>query len=599
MSKKTLPLRAEVPVATTWDLTQVYATEADWRADLDKVRSLIPTLAAYKGRIRRSGKTLLECFKLKEEVGIIFGKLGIYAGLHSVVDAENNHYLELEGDLDLVGHEFGQAMSWFGPELSGIKDETIARFMAKVPGLQMYKQDFEEIAEGRAHVRSAEVEGVLALAGKNGGTARNIFSMFTNADMKFPPAVDSKGVEHNVTHASYGELLESKDRVLREAAFRSVLGTFNSFRNALGAMYSSAVIQNTTAAKIRGFASAREKALKGNRIPLSVYDNLITTVNANLPALHSYMGMRKNMLGVDKLEFWDLYTSLAGDVNFSLSYEEANEEILKALAPLGDDYVEILRNGIASRWVDVHENKGKRSGAFSSGAFGTPPFVLLNWTSILRSAFTSAHEYGHSMHSHFTRTTQPYTYANYTIFVAEVASTLNEALFAHHLLKTNSDPAVRKFILGRQIEDFRATLFRQTMFAEFEKITHEMEEAGKTLTTDALCKVYVDLNRKYFGDNVNIDPLVAIEWARIPHFYGAFYVYQYATGIAAATALADQILTEGAPAVKRYRKFLSSGSSDLSINLLRDAGVDLTDTSVVQAAIDSWTAKVAEFQKIG
>jgi oligoendopeptidase F len=598
MSTNNLPNRSDVPLEKTWDLTLVYKTEDDWRADLARVKTLIPQMVAYKGRLRRSGRILLQAFKLSEELGLIFGKLGIYAGLHTVVDAENNHYLELEGELDAVSDEYGQAMSWMNPELSSIKPETIARFIKQVPALAIYKQDFESIAEGRPHVRTAEVEGVLALTGKNSGAPRNIFSMFTNADMKFPLAVDSAGAEHTVTHASYGELLESKDRVLRESAFRSVLGTFNQFRNSLAAMYGAAVTQNCAAAEIRGYESARAKALKTNGIPLSVYDGLISTVNANLPKLHDYLAMRKRILGVEQLNFWDLYVPIAGDVDFKLSYEEANEEVLKAVAVLGDDYVSILRNGIASRWVDVHENKGKRSGAFSSGAPGTPPFVLLNWTNSLRSAFTSAHEYGHSMHSYFTRSTQPFTYANYTIFVAEVASTLNEALFAHHLMQKTSDPAVKKFILGRQIEDFRATLFRQTMFAEFEKITHELREADKTLTTATLCKVYEDLNRKYFGENVKIDPLVAIEWARIPHFYGAFYVYQYATGIAAATALADQILTEGAPAVARYRKFLSSGSSDNSINLLRDAGVDLTDPAVIQKAIDSWSAKVAEFDKL-
>lgn len=598
MSKKILPNRSDVPVEHTWDLTLVYKTEADWRADLERVKSLIPQMAAYKGRLGSSAATLLEAFKLSEEIDLVFGKLGIYAGLHSVVDATNTHYLELEGEVDLAGHEYGAAMAWMSPELTAISPETFEKFMAEVEELQVYRKDFEDIAEGRKHVRSEEVEGVLSLTGKNSGAPRNIFSMFTNADMKFADAIDSNGVAHTVTHASYGELLESKDRVLREAAFRSVLGTFNQFKNALAAMYGASVTQNVVSAKIRGYDGARAKALKTNGIPLSIYDGLIDTVNANLHKLHYYLAVRKRILGVDKLNFWDLYTPIAGDVDFKLSYEQANEEVLKAVAVLGDDYVEILRKGIESRWVDVHENKGKRSGAFSSGTRGTPPYVLLNWTDSLRSAFTSAHEYGHSMHSYFTRETQPATYASYTIFVAEVASTCNEALFAHHLMQQTSDPAVKKYILGRQIEDFRATMFRQTMFAEFEKITHELEEAGKTLTTETLCKVYADLNRKYFGPDVEIDPLVAIEWARIPHFYGAFYVYQYATGIAAATELSNQILTEGAPAVARYRKFLSSGKSDNSVTLLKNAGVDLNDPAVIQKALDSWFAKVVEFEKL-
>ena len=594
MSNKSLPSRSEIPVEKTWDLTLVYKTEDDWRADLAKVKAMIPQMAAFKGRLSESGETLLAAFKHSEAMGLIFGKLGIYSGLHSVVDASNSHYLKLGQELGNVGEEYGQAMAWLSPELTAIAPETYTRFMEEVSDLAIYKREFEDIAEGRKHVRIEEVEGVLALTGKNSGAPRNIFSMLTNLDMHFPAAVDSEGVEHAVTNATYGELLESKDRVLRESVFRSMLGTFHQFRNTLAATYGASVTQDCVSAKVRGHESARAKSLKGNGIPVSIYDNLINTVNANLPKLHDYLAVRKEMLGVDKLNFWDLYVGLAGD--YTLSYDEANEEVLKAVAVLGEDYVEILRKGIASRWVDVCENKGKRSGAFSSGAPGTPPFVLLNWTNSLRSAFTNAHEFGHSMHSYFTRLTQPHVYANYTIFVAEVASTVNEALFAHHLLSKATDPKVRKAILGRQIEDFRATLFRQTMFAEFEKITHEMEEAGEALTTEALCKVYYDLNKKYFGENVELDPLVAIEWARIPHFYGAFYVYQYATGVAAATMLAPQLLSgEG---VARYRKFLSSGSSENSVKLLQDAGADLMDPQTIQKAIDVWVAKIEEFKSL-
>ncbi|MBX9569468.1 MAG: oligoendopeptidase F [Candidatus Obscuribacterales bacterium] len=595
---KALPLRAEIAVEKTWDLSLVYATVDLWRADLERVSALIPEMAAFKGKLSESGATLLAALEKSEEIGKIFGKLGIYVHLHLAADSNDVAFKKLGGELSNVGVKYSQAMSWFTPELSdAVTAERVEQFIAEVPALALYRKDFEDIIDGRKHVLSAEVEDALAIMGKAIGGGSGVFSAF-NSTVTFPDVVDSKGKKHSVTHATYGELLESKDRVLRKNAFKAVLGTFQHWINPISNMYLSAVRTNTCSAKLRGYAGARAMSLYGNGIPVAIYDNLVDTVNANLPRLHDYLALRKRSLGVKELNFWDLYVPITGDVKFELSYEQANEEILKAVAVLGDDYVQILRDGIAARWVDVHENKGKRSGAFSSGNYGTPPYVLLNWTNSLRSAFTSAHEYGHSMHSYFTRTTQPYTYANYTIFVAEVASTVNEGLFAHHLLKTNSDPAVRKFILGRQIEDFRATLFRQTMFAEFEKVVHEMEEKGVPLTSDVLSETYLGLNAKYFGKGVKLDKLVGAEWARIPHFYGAFYVYQYATGIAAATALVEQILTEGEPAVKRYRQFLASGSSENSVELLKKAGVDLNDPAVVQKAIDAWSKKIAEFKAI-
>lgn len=593
-----LPLRSEVPQHLTWDLTQVYKTQEAWESDFKTAESLIPSLAAYKGRLRRSGRLLLAALTARDELGQIFGKLSIYARLNADSDTTNQFYQGLVGRLRGLGARYSAALSWMTPELLSIKPATLARFTSKNPGLALYERQFAELARQREHVHSAEIEKILALVSPTAGGPASIFGMFNNADLVFPTVKDEHGQDVQVTHGNYARFLDNPDRNVREAAFRAVFGTYMKFRNTLAATYGAQLKQDVSSARIGNYKSARAAAMESIEVPESVYDTLIATVDKNLDKLQRYLRLRKEMLGVDKLQPWDLYVPLVADVDYKVSFEEAQGIVLDSLAPLGADYVEALRRGYNSRWVDVVENKGKRSGAYSSGTFGTPPFMLLNWQGDLGSVFTFSHESGHSMHSFLTRANQPYPYAGYTLFVAEVASTLNEALLAHHLLKTTSDPKLRMFILNEQLERFRATLYRQVLFAEFEKIAHEKEEAGEALTADALSAIHLELNSKYYGSEVKIDPLLAIEWARIPHFYRAFYVYQYATGISAATALAKQVLSEGAPAVERYLGFLKGGSSRDSLSLLQGAGVDLSTPDPIQAALDTFAEYLDQFEAL-
>ena len=594
----TLPARADVPVEHTWDLTLIYKTEADWEADFARAAEMVPLVAAFKGKLRRSGKQLLAALKLKEELGVILGKLSVFGHLHGDTDTGNTHYQALNGRLRQLGTKYGAATAWFTPELLSIKPATLERYMAKVPGLDHYRFYFAELVREAAHVRSAEVEQVLALSGQTAGAASSIFGMFNNADLKFDPIVDADGVTRELTHGNYSTFLENPDRSVREAAFRSVFGAYSKWRNTMAAMYTAQVKQDVFTARVRNHASARARALGDINVPELVYDNLVNTVNANLDKLHRFMAVRKKMLGVDKLQFWDLYVPLLGDYDFKVTYEEAQKIILETVSVFGDEYVQVLKGGFENRWVDIYENQGKRSGAYSSGTYGTVPYMLMNWQDNIGSLFTLIHEGGHSMHSWFSRTKQPYTYCFYTLFTAETASTVNEALLAHHLLKQAKNKTERKYILNEYLDRFRATLFRQTQFAEFEKIAHEKEEAGEPLTLKVLCDITRELNEKYYGAVVEIDPLITMEWARIPHFYRAFYVYQYATGISAATTLAAQILEEGEPAVKRYLEFLSSGGSDYSINLLAKAGVDLSTPAPIQKALDVFGRYVEELEQL-
>jgi oligoendopeptidase F len=424
--------------------------------------------------------------------------------------------------------------------------------------------------------------------------------MLNYADMKLPIVHDEEGAEAPLTQGNYvPRFLESQKQEVRKEAFDAMLGAYQSYSNTLAATLSGQVKRDIFYARAHHYSSALESALDPNNIPVSVYDNLITTVGENLPKLHRYLALRKRLLGVEQLHMYDLYVPMVREVEYRVGYAEAQEQVARAVEPLGADYVEALRKGFASRWVDVYENEGKRSGAYSSGAYGTTPFVLLNYQESLDSMFTVAHEMGHSMHSYYTWKSQPFVYGNYTLFVAEVASTLNEALLTHYLLQEHAgDRNLRMYVINHALENFRATLYRQTLFAEFERDIHAQVEAGEALTADSLSASYKALNEKYYGAEVEVDDPISIEWARIPHFYYNFYVYQYATGISASAALASQILREGESAVQRYRRFLASGSSDYSINLLRDAGVDLSTPTPVQQALDTFAQYLDDLERL-
>ncbi|HZC05808.1 MAG TPA: oligoendopeptidase F [Ktedonobacterales bacterium] len=596
---QTLPKRSEIPTELTWNLSAIYPTDVAWEAEFARVAAQLPQVRAFEGRLGESAQTLLAAFTARDAVGEALGKLFVYAHMRLHEDTTNSAAQALADRVTTLDSEFSSAVAYMRPELLAIPQERLDSFVASEPGLAVYRHQLEEITRERAHVLSAEIESLLAQASEVGAAAERIYDMLSDADMKLPKVRDDQGQETQLTQGNYlTRFLESQNRDVRRAAFEAMLGTYGSFRNTFAATLSAQVKRDIFFARAHKYGSSLEAALDPNNIPVSVYDNLISTVDANLPLLHRYLRIRKRVMALDDLHMYDLYTPLAREVEYKIPFAQAQERVAEALAPLGADYTAPLTEGFRSRWIDVMESEGKRSGAYSWGSYGTQPYALLNYQDSMDSLFTLAHEMGHSMHSYFTWRTQPYQYGSYTLFVAEVASTLNEALLTHYLLQTADDRALKLYVVNHALETFRGTLYRQTLFAEFEREIHAKAEAGEALTSELLCKVYKGLNDKYYGAEVAVDDLIEIEWSRIPHFYSSFYVYQYATGISASSALASQILSEGEPAVRRYKQFLSSGSSDYSINLLRDAGVDLATPQPIQAALDTFGRYLDELESL-
>lgn len=600
MTDHNTPKRSEVPVDRTWNLETVYKTNQDWEADFAKVTSLLPKMAEFKGKLAKSGKNLLAGLKLRDDIGAILGKLYCFANMRLHQDTTDATYQALADRVDKLSTDSSAAMSFMTPELLAASSKKLAGFLAKSKELQVYAHEFDELDRQRPHVRTAEIEEILAQASELAGAPGKVFQMIDDADLKLPKIKDTAtGKEIQLTHGNYSSFfMEHQDREMRKAGFEGMHGTFHEMRNTMAANYAAQVKANVFFAKQRNYGSAREAALGPVNIPVSVYDNLLATVDKNLPRLHRYLELRKKTLGLTDLKPYDLYVPIVHGVDYKIDFDAAVEKCLEAVAPLGNDYVSVLRQGFKDRWADVMESEGKHSGAYSWGAYGTYPFMLLNWHPTMDSMFTLIHESGHSMHSYLTRQNQPYCYGSYTLFVAEVASICNEMLLAHHLLKTTTDRSLRMYIINHVLETFRTTLFRQALFADFEREAHAKAEAGEALTPDELCRIYKELNQKYYGKVVDVDGLLEMEWARIPHFYNSFYVYQYATGMSAAVALAAQIVKEGEPAVKRYLGFLSSGSSKYSLDLLRGAGVDMSSPSPVQQALDVFEEYIEEFEKL-
>ncbi len=584
-----LPRRSEIPAELTWNLSAIYPTDAAWEAEFARVAALLPGVAAYAGRLSESAQTLLVAFTARDHAGEALSRLFVYAHMRQHEDSANSVYQALADRVTTLDNDFAAATAYITPEILTIPQERLDAFRASEPGLAVYRQQLEEMTRRRAHVLSAEMESLLAQAAEVGAAPERVFEMLNNADLKLPTVHDEQGDVAQLTQGNYGSrFLESQHREVRREAFEAMLGTYGKFRNTFGATLAAQVKRDIFFARAHKYGTSLEAALDPNNIPVSVYDNLIATVDANLPLLHRYLRIRKRVLGLSELHMYDLYVPLAREVEYSISFAQAQERVAAALAPLGADYTEPLTQGFRSRWIDALESEGKRPGAYSWGSYGTQPYVLLNYQESMDSLFTLAHEMGHSMHSYFTWRTQPYPYSGYTLFVAEVASTLNEALLTRYLLQTADDPALRLYVINHALETFRTTLYRQTLFAEFEREIHTRAEAGEALTPESLSAVFKGLNVKYYGAEVAVDDLIELEWARIPHFYSSFYVYQYATGISTSAALASQILDEGEPAVRRYKRFLAAGSSDYSINLLRDAGVDLSTPQPIQAALDTF-----------
>lgn len=584
-----LPKRSEIPTELTWNLSAIYPTDAAWEAEFARIAALLPGVAAFTGRLAESAQTLLAAFTTRDNAGEALSKLFVYAHMRMHEDSANSVYQALADRVTTLANEFSSATAYMTPEILAIPQERLDAFVAGEPGLAVYRHQLDEITHERPHILTAEIESLLAQAAEVGSAPERIFEMLNSADMKLPLVHDEQGNETQLTQGNYGaRFLENQNQAVRREAFEAMQGTYNKFRNTFAATLGAQVKRDIFFSRAHKYNSSLEAALDPHNIPVSVYNNLISTVDANLPLLHRYLRIRARAMGVERLHMYDLYVPLAREIEYTVPFAQAQERVAAALAPLGADYTAPLSQGFRSRWIDALESEGKRPGAYSWGSYGTQPYVLLNYQESMDSMFTLAHEMGHSMHSYFTWATQPYPYSSYTLFVAEVASTLNEALLTHYLLQTAEDPALRLYVVNHALETFRTTLYRQTLFAEFEREIHARAEAGESLTPESLSAHYKALNDKYYGAEVDVDDLIAIEWARIPHFYSSFYVYQYATGISASTALAGQILSEGEPAVQRYKRFLSSGSSDYSINLLRDAGVDLSTPQPIQAALDTF-----------
>jgi oligoendopeptidase F len=585
MGKSKLPLRNEVTQNFKWKLEDLYDNTEAWKQDYDKLKASISKISSFKDNIGKSSDSLLECLKFNDEISKITEKVYVYANMKLHEDTSNALYQGLADQAQSLMVNLSSASSFIIPEILSIEDKTLAQFIASNNELNVYTQYLNNITRQKSHVLSPQIEEILAQAGDIADAADNIFSMFNNADIKFADIKDEQGNDVELTKGRYVSFLESNDARVRHDAFEALYSSYSSQKNTLAATFSANVKKDSFFAKVRKYSSSLEAALDNSNIPMDVYTNLIDTVHKNMPIMHRYVSVRKKLLGLDELHMYDLYAPMVKDVDMKFSYDMAKQKVVEGLSPMGEEYLSILKSGYENGWIDVYENQGKRSGAYSWGAYGTHPYVLLNHEDNLNSVFTLAHEMGHAMHSYYSDATQPYIYAGYKIFVAEVASTVNEALLMDYMIKNTDEKYKKAYLINHFLEQFRGTLFRQTMFAEFEMITHNMVEQGEALTVEALCSIYHKLNETYFGSGITIDAAIDMEWARIPHFYNAFYVYQYATGYSAAIALSQKIIKEGKPAVDAYTSFLKGGSSDYPINLLKKAGVDMTTAEPIEKAL--------------
>lgn len=593
----TIRSREELAREDTWAMEDLYKTDADWLLDLETLKTLGAKLPGYAGQISKSAQKLLEYQKLGEEISVLLDSLANYAQRKSDEDTRNPVYQDLVGKLTKVWVQLGTDTAFEVPELLSISEEDMARFYEEEPGLTLYKRHFDSIRRKRAHILSESEEKLLAMAGEMAGTPEEVYSLFADADLTFRPALDKDGKEHPITQGSYIAAMESSDRVLRKNAFESLYAGFGAYKNSVAAMLAGQVRQLEFFSKARKYASPLEASLDATEVPVSVYHELIAAVHRNFDKMHRYTRLRKKLLGLDELHMYDLYTPLVETSEERIPFAEAKKTVAEALSVMGERYGEILQEGFQNRWIDVYENVGKRSGAYSAGA-RVHPYVLLNYTGTLDSQFTLAHEMGHAIHSYLSNKTQPVVYSDYVIFVAEVASTCNEALLMQHLLKKTTDKKERAYLINHFLEQFRTTLYRQTMFAEFELKMAELSSSGVTLTADVLCEEYRKLNEAYYGPDIILDEEIALEWARIPHFYYNYYVFQYATGYAAAIALSEGILAEGAPAVERYLGFLSGGCSKSPIELLKGAGVDMTTAEPVEKALSLFGTLLDEMEAL-
>ncbi len=589
--------RDQIEEKYRWDLSSIFPDDAAFEAALEAAKELPAQFAAYQGKISQSAADLLAYLKLDDQADLALTKLVNYAQRKSDEDTRESRYQDYSSQVMTLWVSLSSACAWFTSELLSLTEDQMEAFYAAEPGLEVYRRCLDVIFQQRAHVLSPAEEKLLAAAGDMANQPDNIFSLLNDADLTFPDAVDAKGEKHPVTHGSYVPLMMSTDRTLRESAYENLYSTYHQFRNTFAATLGAQNKQLKFFADARHYDSALEAALSGNEVPTEVYTNLIETVHSNMPAMYRYVGLRKEILGVDQLKFSDLYVPIVDECDLTFTYEEACDIILKALEPMGEDYLALVRKGLSERWVDVYETPGKRSGAYSAGGYGMHPVILMNFQGKLDDVFTLIHEMGHSIHTYLSCANQPVCYSDYVIFVAEVASTCNEALLTRYFLDHAKNERERAYFLNHFLEQFRATLYRQTMFAEFELKVSQLVASGAGVTADALCSMYKDLNRLYFGDGIELDDRIALEWARIPHFYYRFYVYQYATGFAAAIALSQRIVELGEQGREDYLGFLKGGSSKPPIELLRGAGVDMLSPKPVEDALAQFSDLVEEMEQ--
>ncbi len=581
-----LPKRNEVKEEFTWNLADMYTDVAAWEADVKKAQELTKELTAMKGEITASAESLYTALEKNARLMQIIALASNYSNRLSDQDTKNTDNQALNMRLNVIISDISSELSFIEPEIIATDADLLEEYYKELPALEFYRDYINENLRMKPHRLSAEMEKLIAMTAEMGRTPSSAYSIFSNSDLTFPEMQDENGDTVRITHGRFIGLLESSDRRVRKEAFEKLYHTYDQYKNTIAILYSGQIKRLIFNAKARNYHSTLEAAVDANNVSPKVYKNLVDTVNKNLDKLHRYVSLRKKYLGVDELHMYDIYTPMLPDFAKKISYEEAKETVLKALAPLGEDYVKTVEKGFNNRWIDVYENEGKRSGAYSAGAYGTHPYVLLNHNDTLDNMFTLAHEMGHAMHSYLSNEAQPFIYSHYKIFVAEVASTCNEILLMEYLLKNTTDKKERAYLLNHYLDSFKGTVYRQTMFAEFEAETNRMAEAGESLTADVLSKLYHELNSKYYGPDMISDPEIAVEWARIPHFYYNFYVYQYATGFTSAVAIAHNILKNGAPAVEAYKEFLSSGCTQDPVSLLKIAGVNLETPQPIQDALD-------------
>ncbi|WP_340026809.1 oligoendopeptidase F [Paenibacillus sp. FSL K6-1096] len=591
-----LPKRSEVPAENRWKLEDMFASEEQWDAEYKEVKELIASAAAFQGKLD-SADTLKKCFELDDKMSLLTERLYVYAHMRQDEDTAAPKYQALSQKAKKLGVEAGEALSFVTPEILALPDATLDQFIAD-PSLSDYTFTLTEMKREKAHVLSKAEEALLAQVGTLAQAPQTVFGMLNNADLKFPKIKNEEGKEVELTHGSYIQFLESPDREVRKNAFKAVYDTYAKQKNTIAATLSANVNKNVFYSRVRKYPSVLEMSLYGDNIPKEVYTNLIDTIHESLPLMHRYMKLRQKLLGVDELHMYDLFAPLVDEYKLDITFDEAKKITKEGLKPLGEDYLSVLQQGYDNGWIDVYENENKRTGAYSWGAYGTHPYVLLNHNDNLNSMFTLAHEMGHALHSYYSDTALKYRDAQYTIFLAEVASTTNEALLMDYLLKKSTDPKEKMYLLTYYADQFRTTVFRQTMFAEFEKIIHQRAEDGEALTPQDLSAIYYDLNVKYYGKDMVVDKDIEMEWARIPHFYNSFYVYKYATGFSAATSFSKQILEEGKPAVDRYLGFLKSGGSDYSINILAKAGVDMSSPEPIREAMSVFENVIEQMEQL-